>query len=67
MEHLETRTRQIQNAVNTALSELGPRAGQHQVDAIIGSMVPDGWEWLDKSAIGGPLQIVITRYDPCQK
>jgi hypothetical protein len=50
--------------VNEALEALGYGATEGEIAACIDKHLPEGWEWADVTAVGGPPQIVLTVFNP---
>lgn len=56
------RAASLERKVNRELANLHPAATEAEVEAVITALVPDTWEWVEATHVGGPRSIAFTRY-----
>jgi hypothetical protein len=62
---LMKRARSIEARVNAELAKLGPQFpdfSDPRMDEIISSLVPDNWDWIDVTRVGGPPELRLVGY-----
>jgi hypothetical protein len=61
-DRLEAYANELQGRINKQLAALPYVRDQSAFEAIMRQMLPDDWEYVEATAIGGPRKIMITRY-----
>ena len=61
-EHVDERASQLQERINGYLAQLAPTATEEEFATVLAPLVPEGWEWVEATSLGGPRQIRFTRY-----
>lgn len=59
----EQRATELQALVNANLARLSPASTDSEIEAVVRSFLPEGWQWLPVTTIGGPPQIMLTQFD----